>query len=222
MVLDGVLLNNNLATFSKPLVGSGTELVVTVTAEANGGTEAVAFQNLVIVGSPAATEIVAFDMVGSASQNLNSFVNFAPPFSSLGDCFGKEQRPNGPFAVLDDSLSIFPADTQGIIKEGNVDEFFCIVDLAIDIGAMGDFEAGGDYFRIEAAIDGGVPQLLFESTVDEAGSQDYTLEGGAMSTLNDPMVLDGVLLNNNLATFSKPLVGSGTELVVTVTAEAFQ
>jgi predicted extracellular nuclease len=72
---------------------------------------------------------------------------------------------------------------------------------------MGDFEAGGDYFRIEAAIDGGVPQLLFESTVDEAGSQDYTLEGGAMS-------------NNNLATFSKPLVGSGTELVVTVTAEA--
>jgi hypothetical protein len=164
----------------------------------------------------ARAEVVAFDMVGSASQNLNSFVNFAPPFGSLGDCFGKEQRPNGPFAVL---------DTQGIIKEGNVDEFFCIVDtengdnsgpvsaewsfdvsgysdleLAIDIGAMGDFEAGGDYFRIEAAIDGGVPQLLFESTVDEAGSQDYTLEGGAMSTLNDPMVLDGVLLNNNLTT----------------------
>ena len=142
----------------------------------------------------------------------------------------KERRPDGPFAVLDDSLSIFPADSQGIIGEANLDEFFCIVDtengdnsgpvsaewafdisgysaleLAIDIGAMGDFEVSNDFFTIEASIDGGPAELLFASTVEEAGNQDYTMDGGATFNLNDPMLLDGVLLNTGIAHAADPI-----------------
>jgi hypothetical protein len=70
---------------------------------------------------------VAFDMVGSASQNLTSFTNaFNGAFSSAGDGFQKYQRgvsSSIPFSVLDDSLSIFTSDSLGIIKEGNTDVF---------------------------------------------------------------------------------------------------
>ncbi|MDJ0770926.1 MAG: hypothetical protein QNJ12_19185, partial [Ilumatobacter sp.] len=40
----------------------------------------------------AAPSAVAFDMVNSGSQNLVSFTNNAPAFSSGGDGFGKFQR----------------------------------------------------------------------------------------------------------------------------------
>ena len=56
-------------------------LTVTLTAEFDSGSEAFAFQNLVI-SQGGASGPVAFDMVNSASQNLNSFTNNAPPFSS--------------------------------------------------------------------------------------------------------------------------------------------
>ena len=80
----------------------------------------------------AGSSVVAYDMVGSASQNLLSHTNaYAGAFGSAGDGFEKYQRgisASIPFAVLDDSLSIYPPDSLGIIKEGNTDEFFGVVD----------------------------------------------------------------------------------------------
>ena len=74
------------------------------------------------------TTVVAYDMVGSTSQNLLSYSNiWEVGFTSLADGFKKYQRDVSasiPYDVLDDSLSIFPADSKGIIKEGNTDEFF--------------------------------------------------------------------------------------------------
>lgn len=202
---------------------------------------------LLATGQPAAgaTVAVAYDMVGSADQNLISYVNNAPAFSSPGDGFGKFQRdvsPSIPFAVLDDSLSIFPADDLGIVKEGNTDVFFGVTDtenadnsgpvtaewrfdisgasdltLAVNVGAMGDFESS-DWFEWSYQIDGGAVQTAFASTVDEDGSHTYTLEGGASFTLNDPMQLDGVTLTDDLQTFVAPLDGSGDELLLTLTA----
>jgi len=194
-----------------------------------------------------ANSVIAYDMVGSTSQNLTSYVNNAPPFSSSADGFGKYQRgisPTIPFAVLDDSLVSYPPDSQGIIDDNNTNEFFGAADtingdnpsgpvtavwtfdvsgfdnleLSIDMGAMGDFEAS-DPFTWEASIDGGTAETVFANTVDEAGSQTYTLAGGANFTLNDPMLVDGVLLNNVLQTFTKPISGSGNELVLTLTLE---
>ena len=185
-------------------------------------------------------------MVGSASQNLISFTDDpAIPFTSAADGFNKFQRgvsPTIPFSVLDDSLSIFPADSLGIIKEGNTDEFFGVTDtvnedtsgpvsatwvfdisgasdlsLSIDMGAMGDFESS-DTFIWEYSIDGGATQIAFANTVDEAGSHTYTLEGGASFTLNDPMLVDGTVLTNDLQTFTTALSGTGSELTLTLTA----
>jgi hypothetical protein len=53
--------------------------------------------------------------------------------------------------------------------------------LSIDMGAMGDFEASattGDFFNWSYSIDGGAAQTAFQSSVDEAASQTYTMESG--------------------------------------------
>ena len=54
--------------------------------------------------------------------------------------------------------------------------------------------------------------VAFASSADEAGSYDYTMEGGAHVTLSDPMLVDGVVLINDLAPFVAPITGSGSEL----------
>ena len=195
----------------------------------------------------AAAVVVASDMVNSGSQNLVSFSNpSAGAFGSPGDGFQKYQRgvsPTIPFSVLDDSFSVFPADTLGIIDETNSDVFFGVTDtenpdnsgpvsatwvfdvenrsglvLSINMGAMGDFESS-DTFEWTYSIDGGPVMTAFASTVDQAASQTYTLQSGTMVTLNDPMLMDGVLLSNQLATFSAAILGSGSQLTLTLTAQ---
>jgi len=200
-----------------------------------------------IFAQGASAAVVAFDMVGSASQNLISFNNpYDGAFSSGSDGFQKYQRgvsASIPYSVLDDSLSIYTSDNLGIIQEGNTEEFFGATDtvnadtsgpvsaswvfdisgatglgLSIDMGAMGDFESS-DTFVWEYSIDGGAPQIAFESSVDEAASYTYTLEGGSSFTLSDPMLVQGTILGNELATFSTTLTGTGSELTLTLTAQ---
>ena len=251
MLVNGSLLTNDMAPFFTDLSGTGSQLTLILTANTDGGSEAIAFQNLIItagVGPPPPPTVIAFDMVSSASQNLLSFTDDpAIPFTSAGDGFNKFQRgvsPSIPFAVVDDSAGSFPGDTLGIIKTGNTDEFFGIVDtnngdtggrdvvatwvfdiygatdlgLSIDMGAMGDFEASNDFFNWSYSIDGGAAQTAFQSSVDEAASQDYTMEGGAVVTLSDPMLVNGSLLTNDLITHSAALTGSGSTLTLILTA----
>jgi hypothetical protein len=192
-------------------------------------------------------QLIASDMDGSTSLNLVSHTNaYAGAFASAGDGFEKYQRwvsPSIPFGVLDDSLSIFPSDSVGIIKESNFDVFFGIVDtqnsqnsgpvtatwvfdisgasslgLSIDMGAMGDFESN-DFFTWTYSIDGGPTQTAFASSVDEAADHTYTLAGGSSFTLNDPMLMQGTVLTNDLATFSTLISGSGSQLTLTLTAQ---
>ncbi len=197
--------------------------------------------------SAQAASIIAYDMVESGSLNLISYTNpYTNAFSSAGDGFQKYQRGVSatiPFSVLDDSFSIFPPDSLGIIKEGNTDVFFGVTDtengdnsgpvsatwvfdvsgapnltLSIDMGAMGDFESS-DTFIWEYQIDGGPVETAFINTVDEAGSHTYTLEGGTSFLLNDPMLMNGVILSNELQTFTTALNGSGSTLTLTLTAQ---
>jgi predicted extracellular nuclease len=246
MLVDGTVLTNDLATFSTALAGSGSQLTLTLTASTDGGSEAFAFQTIRITAGGLGTQRVAYDMVESDSLRLTSYTNlFEGAFSSAGDGFQKYQRfvsSSIPFSVLDDSLSIFPPDSLGIIKEGNTDVFFGVVDtensdnsgpvtatwvfdisgasdlgLSIDMGAMGDFESS-DYFVWRYSIDGAPATVAFSSSVDEDGSYTYTLEGGASFTLSDPMLVDGTVLTNDLATFSSPIAGTGTSLELTLEA----
>jgi predicted extracellular nuclease len=196
----------------------------------------------------AVATVVAFDLVGSTSQNLVSFTDDpAVPFTSAGDGFQKFQRgvsPTIPFSLLDDSLVIFPGDTLGIIKDGNTDEFFGVTDtdnndtdgpvtatwvfnilgaaglgLSIDMGAMGDFESPEDVFDFEYSIDGSPPVSAFAIAADESAAKTYLLEGGALIQLNDPLVADGTVLSNDLQRISTPLTGTGSELTLTLTAD---
>ncbi len=200
----------------------------------------------IVAATSAHAADIAFDMVGSASSNLIEYRNdFTGAFGSPGDGFQKYQRgvsASIPFSVLDDSLSIFTEDSLGIVKEGNVDEFFGVTDtvnndnsadvqaqwrfcvrgatdlnLSIDMGAMGDFEAA-DFFRWSVSLDGGPDVTVFESTVDESGDQEYTLEGGSSFLLEDPMLVDGIFLSDDLATFSRAVDGSGDVLTLTLVA----
>ncbi len=198
--------------------------------------------------SAASAVVIAFDMVGSASQNLNAHTNtWAGAFSSASDGFEKYRRGVSgtiPGQLLDDTLSSSPADLLGIIDENNTDTFFGVTDtvnsnntnpvsaswefditgstnlsISIDMGAMGDFEASSDSFSWAYSIDGGPLTTLFESLVDEAISQNYALASGTMVSLNDPMTVGGVALSNQLQSFSSPLPGMGSDLTLVLTAD---
>ncbi|WP_068089300.1 ExeM/NucH family extracellular endonuclease [Polycladidibacter stylochi] len=164
--------------------------------------------------------VIAFDMVGSQSQNLISYVNNAPTFSSPADGFGKYTvADNVPYSIVDDSAVVYPRDRQGIIdSNSNKDSFFGITDtvngntsstgglvsaswtfdvsgygdlsLQLDAGAMGDFESN-DYFKISYSIDGGDKKTAFSFVANEAGKHTYTLADGDQFTLNDPLTVAG-------------------------------
>jgi len=247
MTIQDEILDNVLRTVSTLIAGTGSELTLTLTVETNGGTEAFAFQNIVIIEGGLPLDVLAFDMVDSTSQNLNSTNNpYDGAFGSAGDGFQKYRRgvsSSIPFSVLDDSLVTFPADSLGIVDDNNVEEFFGVTDtvngdnsgpvsaswsfnisggadlgLLINMGAMGDFESS-DSFTWTYSIDGGPAMTAFASLTNESVAHTYTLAGGAMFALNDPMTMQDVILSNVLTTFSTPLVGTGTELVLTLTAD---
>jgi len=169
-------------------------------------------------------------------------------FSSAGDGFETYQvgvSPSIPYTLVDDSNSTYPADTLGIIDSATkFDAWFGAVDLnngdnpdgtgiaewtfdvagyiglavTIDMGAMGDFEAGGDVYDWTYSIDGGTTMPLFTSSIDEDGMQSYTMAGGAVVDLDDPMLMNGTLLTNNLETFAADVTGTGSVLTLTLNA----
>ncbi|MEE8170758.1 MAG: hypothetical protein V3T70_09440 [Phycisphaerae bacterium] len=188
------------------------------------------------------------NVVGSPARNISFIQNPAPgAFSSPADGFEVFQRnvsPSIPFAVLDDSLVIFTGDRIGVIKDQYLNAWFGIADtdnsqnpggafiaqwrfnvsgfsslcVSIDMGAMGDFESS-DVFDWTARIDGGAVVPVFTSFVDNAGSHTYTMEGGAQFTLNDPLFMNGVLVDNDLSTFDSGGIGSGNLLQLTLTGQ---
>lgn len=155
---------------------------------------------------------------------------------SPGDMFGITNRATAggaglPFAIADDSLSIFTGDTQGIIGENDNGDFFGIVDsqnstnpsnggvaeftwtnpganlfvdsFSVDVAAMGDFEASNDLYQFEISADGGSTfNTVAAAVVREDLGQGYTMDGGAFVTLDDPIEFGGALLTNDFATVS--------------------
>ncbi|MEO1716398.1 MAG: hypothetical protein AAFR76_04735 [Planctomycetota bacterium] len=132
-----------------------------------------------------------------------------------------------PFAMADDSVS-FTGDFQGIITEADTGDFFGNVDtvnnlnvsggtaeytwgdtgagtlvssVAIDMAAMGDFEAANDLHRFEISTDGGSTfNLLGDSVINQDIANSYTLANGNVADLDDPMFFNGQLLTNNFTT----------------------
>jgi len=99
----------------------------------------------------------------------------------------------------------------------NVDFVFDIsgdtnIVVSVDIAAMGDFEAGLDFMDFSYSLDGGPLVPLFTSSVNEAINQSYTMDSGATPLIDDPMLINGVLLNDVFQTFSGPVAGTGSTL----------
>ena len=178
--------------------------------------------------SAATPTVVASDLVDGASLNLTSHDNpFAGAWANANDGFEVYQRDVSssiPFQLLDDTVSVFPADSLGIIGEDETGRFFGATDtvnpgnpngpvaatwtfdvsaadgplfLNVDAGAMGDFEAS-DAFGFAVSLDGGAFVDVLDAVVDEAGSRVYTLDSGKQVTLSDPIDLAGVGLHLSL------------------------
>lgn len=174
-------------------------------------------------------------------------------FANLGDGFEMYEvdvSNSIPFNLIDDSADVFPDDTTGIIDSSTkLDVWFGVTDVvnpdnpsgmgvatwefnvagatglevSIDMGAMGDFEAGADTFDWTYSFDGAPAQPLFTSSVDEAGSATYTLADGDMFTLDDPLVMTNITgqmtqLSNVLQTITSQLTGSGNSLTIQLLA----
>ena len=197
---------------------------------------------------PGTGDVIAFDNFESDQGLISFSQNPAPgAFSSAGDGFEQYQRgvnATFPFQLLDDSASIFPGDQLGIVNETKTDAWFGVTDTvngdnpsgqgtatwvfdiagyedlsaSIEAAAMGDFEAASDSFDFTYSIDGGPMMDLFISSVDESGSQTYTLEGGFMDTLDDPLALNGTLLDNEFQEIAASILGTGDELTIQFTA----
>ena len=195
----------------------------------------------------AAPVVVGSDLTDGPALNLVSFTDDpAVPFTSPGDGFGIYQpgvSPSIPFSLIDDTANGFPSDTLGIIDSTVTGPFFGATDtvnadtagpvsatwvfdiagasgleLAVDVGAMGDFEST-DAFTWTAAIDGAAAVPVLSLVVDEDIDQSYTLESGTVIDLPDPLTSSGTVLSNSLTTLTAPIAGSGTQLTVTFTAE---
>lgn len=180
----------------------------------------------------------------SAAPN-NSAGNGAWP-SSIFDVWGVTDRTVN-FDFADDSAGSFPADTFGILKTGKTDRVFGAEDLinpdnpsgaaqadwsfdisgytditvCIDFAAMGDFEASNDIFSIQASIDGGSFTNIFSFVVrEDLDLYPYTLESGTVVNINDPMQVNGVVLDNNFVTLTSANLGSGSTLALRYSGNA--
>lgn len=201
-------------------------------------------------GLPLDEGCIAMDDFDNPVNLISFTNMFDGAFSNAGDGFQVYQRGVSatiPFDIVDDSESIFISDRQGIIDESKTDAFFGATDIqnsdnpggmamaswlfdvssgfgnslqiCIDMGAMGDFETS-DSFVFSYELDGGAKTTIFSSSVDESSSQDYTLAGGNIFTVNDPMLMNGVLLNNNLQTLCATIPATGNQLKLTLDGTA--
>ncbi|MGI9456009.1 MAG: hypothetical protein ACR2NU_05570, partial [Aeoliella sp.] len=169
-------------------------------------------------------------------------------FNSPADMFGLEDRvDDSPFVVLDDSVGSNVGDTAGILTTSDTGNFFGVADnvngestgplsaewtfdissatggleLSIDMAAMGNFEDGTDVFLFEVSIDSSAFTSAFTGTVDESATQTYTLESGTVvPNVDDPLSMNGVLLNNNFQTLAAQIAGTGNSLTLRFTSES--
>ncbi len=148
-----------------------------------------------------------------------------------------------PFSISDDSVAaaagntVFANDVLGFAGMATTSGFFGVTDTvnsfgstftadfvfdisgasnlsaSIDFAAMGDFETA-DVFDFEYSIDGGAFQPLFTSSVDDAGTQSYLMDSGTPVDLPDPVLINGILLNDVWQTLSAPISGTGTSLTL--------
>ena len=192
----------------------------------------------------AAPVAIASDLTGAAPVNLVSFTDDpAIPFTSAGDGFNVFQRgvsPTIPFDLLDDSL-VVPGRHAGHHRRNDLDPFFGVVDTRQRRHAgPGHRDVGVRHQRCERPRlshrhrrDGRLrgartpsigatrstpahPAVLARCRRGRVAH--YTMAGGAVVTLNDPIELGAVELSNVLQPVT-PARRPGSQLTLTLTAD---
>lgn len=117
-------------------------------------------------------------------------------------------------------------DTENLVNQGPIVAEFVFdvtgmsnISVNADFVAMGDFEAT-DTHAFEYSFDGVNFFPLFTAFIDEAGMQTYLMDNPANNPVvkNDPMLINGVLLDDNFQNISAAVVGTGTSLTIRYTA----
>ncbi|WP_432798030.1 PEP-CTERM sorting domain-containing protein [Poriferisphaera sp. WC338] len=180
------------------------------------------------------------DATVSATFPLNAFTDKAKTAWGVYD-----RTDLLPEKLIDESLA--GADSFGIIQSQDTDNFFGIVDtynddvkgtievsftfdltvlpgsaydVSIDMGAMGDFEAG-DIFKWDYQFDQEPAQRLFDITTNTAISHTYILEDNTSVSLVDPLVIGTQVIDNQIKTFSTEIspVSTASSLTITLTTD---
>ena len=191
--------------------------------------------------------LISYDLLApDTSTNINYTNNFSNAFSSNQDGFQIYQQAvdlNIPLALLDQS-TVNASDNLGIVKSANNKPFFGIVDTVnsdnptndaiaswkinianlsaitflTDIAAMGDFESN-DRFEWRYSIDNNPFISLFQGVTNESTFQDYNLDLGNSITLNDPLTVNSIRLNNEFSTFTSSILATGNLLTLELNAK---
>jgi MYXO-CTERM domain-containing protein len=124
---------------------------------------------------------------------------------------------NGFFGMTDTVNSANPGDSA---TASFVFDIFGATNIMVSMDwvAQGDFEAT-DALVVEYDIDGGGFFPLFTATVNEDIDQTYTMDNPDNNPviLADPMLINGVLLDDNYQTLSASVAGTGSTLTIRVT-----
>jgi len=113
------------------------------------------------------------DSIGLIGQNSTAIF-------AMNDMDGSGAGTDGTGAPLNNAVWSF-----------DISSAITVDDVTIDLGALGDFEAGStDGFLIEAQIDGGGYAEIFRARTDEAAFKDYRPnDAGGVFSDDDPLAL---------------------------------
>ncbi|NNF69854.1 MAG: hypothetical protein HKN01_08800, partial [Acidimicrobiia bacterium] len=158
----GTMLTNELTTLSTALTGTGDELVLTLIAQADGGSEAFAFQNIVITsGEPDPDTVVINEIVVSTAGTDVEYVElYGTPELSL------------------DGLSLVGYEADVTTSEGDPNPALGEIDTRIDfgpgdaLGTNGFFLAGVSAVLVEYTV---LPDLEIPNNTFENSSATYAL-----------------------------------------------
>ena len=130
-----------------------------------------------------------------------------------------------PFFGIVDTINGIGSDVNVATWTFDTSSLLSGMELSIDFAAMGDFDyliSGPntiDSFVFEYAIDDGPLVVLFGSTIDEDASQNYTMANSTPVILDDPVLINGVMLTNSFITLSEGIPEIGNSLTLRFTAE---
>jgi hypothetical protein len=98
-----------------------------------------------------------------------------------------------------------------------------LTDVTIDFAAMGDFEntTDNDEYNFSYRIDGGTWTSLYTITAEEDQTLQYYMESGAAGQeLDDPLSIDGTIVDNDLTPFTSTVVNGLTGSTLEIKLEA--